>query len=141
MQAARRLITGELSRNGKDKCVGRAEALRQSMLALVDAPQVYQACPANWAPFVVVGEGGLARQPVRLMWPGIAEGWSANDDRAGLGRYCCKSHGGRSDAAMLRRHSKYHSRERHCQERDSSCAVNRKQESIRSQLIEFRSDF
>ena len=39
MQAARRLITGELSRKGKDKCVGRAEALRQSMLALDVIPQ------------------------------------------------------------------------------------------------------
>ena len=36
--------------------VGRAEALRQSMMALATNPQT--AHPFFWAPFVVVGEGG-----------------------------------------------------------------------------------
>jgi CHAT domain-containing protein/Flp pilus assembly protein TadD len=37
--------------------IGRAEALRRSMLALIDQGGV-KARPAYWAPFVVVGEGG-----------------------------------------------------------------------------------
>ena len=37
--------------------VGRAEALRRSMLALIDKGAVKEAHPAFWAPFVVVGEG------------------------------------------------------------------------------------
>jgi hypothetical protein len=40
-----------------DKTVGRAEAMRQSMLAMIDKAEVYRAHPAFWAPFVVVGEG------------------------------------------------------------------------------------
>ncbi len=40
--------------------IGRAEALRRSMLALMvkGGPDAH---PANWAPFVVVGEGGAWR--------------------------------------------------------------------------------
>jgi CHAT domain-containing protein len=39
--------------------VGRAEALKQSMLALMNTPkQPHLAHPMFWAPFVVVGEGG-----------------------------------------------------------------------------------
>jgi CHAT domain-containing protein len=41
-----------------DKGVGCAEARRQSMLALIDKGEAYEAHPAFWAPFVVVGEGG-----------------------------------------------------------------------------------
>ena len=41
--------------------IGRAEALRRSMLALMATPdKPYYAHPLFWAPFVVVGEG--ARQ-------------------------------------------------------------------------------
>ena len=41
--------------------IGRAEALRRSMLALMETPdKPYYAHPLFWAPFVVVGEG--ARQ-------------------------------------------------------------------------------
>jgi CHAT domain-containing protein len=39
-----------------DPKIGRAEALRRSMLALIQAGN-NNAHPANWAPFVVVGEG------------------------------------------------------------------------------------
>lgn len=39
----------------------RAEALRQSMLALMAEPEPRFAHPAIWAPFVVVGEGGADR--------------------------------------------------------------------------------
>jgi CHAT domain-containing protein len=41
-----------------DKSVGRAEAMRQSMLAMIDKGEAYEAHPAFWAPFVVVGDGG-----------------------------------------------------------------------------------
>jgi CHAT domain-containing protein len=37
--------------------IGRAEALRRSMIALIDRGGV-KARPAYWAPFVVVGDGG-----------------------------------------------------------------------------------
>ena len=44
----------ELARNGK---VGRAEALRRAMLVLIDKGDAHETHPANWAPFIVVGEG------------------------------------------------------------------------------------
>ena len=37
--------------------IGRAEALRRSMLALIDKGKDFEAHPAFWAPFVLVGEG------------------------------------------------------------------------------------
>jgi CHAT domain-containing protein/Tfp pilus assembly protein PilF len=54
-----RLITGMFERYASSPQIGRAEALRQSMLALMEdkkAPQF--AHPLYWAPFIVVGEGG-----------------------------------------------------------------------------------
>jgi CHAT domain-containing protein len=43
--------------------VGRAEAHRRAMLALLDdEDNPHYAHPLFWAPFVVVGEGGLTRQ-------------------------------------------------------------------------------
>jgi CHAT domain-containing protein len=44
-----------------DKAVGRAEAMRQSMLQLIDNGKTDEAHPAFWAPFVVVGEGAAAK--------------------------------------------------------------------------------
>ncbi len=45
-----------------EKGVGRAEALRRAMLALIDHPNnTALQHPAIWAPFVVVGEGGVRR--------------------------------------------------------------------------------
>ena len=38
--------------------MGRAEAFRISMRELIDKGQPWEAHPAEWAPFVVVGEGG-----------------------------------------------------------------------------------
>jgi hypothetical protein len=43
-----------------DKSVGRAGALRRSMLALIEKGEPHEAHPAYWAPFVVVGEGSVA---------------------------------------------------------------------------------
>jgi tetratricopeptide (TPR) repeat protein/CHAT domain-containing protein len=51
------LITGAVKRMAADKTVGRADALRQSMLAMIDSGKPDEAHPAYWAPFVVVGEG------------------------------------------------------------------------------------
>jgi CHAT domain-containing protein/tetratricopeptide (TPR) repeat protein len=56
-----KLITGAVSRMAADKSVGRAEAMRQSMLAMIDKGQFFEAHPAFWAPFVVVGEGAAAK--------------------------------------------------------------------------------
>jgi CHAT domain-containing protein len=52
-----KLITGAVSRMASDKSIGRAEAMREAMLALIDKGDADEAHPAFWAPFVVVGEG------------------------------------------------------------------------------------
>jgi CHAT domain-containing protein/tetratricopeptide (TPR) repeat protein len=54
-----KLITGAMSRIAADKATGRAEAMRQSMLALIHTGTPQEAHPAFWGPFVVVGEGGV----------------------------------------------------------------------------------
>jgi CHAT domain-containing protein len=56
-KATVKLITRTLSTMADDKAVGRSEALRRSMLALIENGEPDQAHPAIWAPFVVVGEG------------------------------------------------------------------------------------
>jgi len=50
------LVTKAFSEIRADAKVGRSEALRRSMLALIDSGG-RDAHPTNWAPFVVVGEG------------------------------------------------------------------------------------
>ena len=50
-----------MSRLAANKSMGRAEAMRQSMLALIDKGEPREAHPAFWAPFVTVGEGGAGR--------------------------------------------------------------------------------
>ena len=55
-----KLITGAVSRLAANKSMGRAEAMRQSMLALIESGTPREAHPAYWAPFVLVGEGGAA---------------------------------------------------------------------------------
>ena len=61
MLAAVQLITVALSEMARDPKVGRAEALRRSMLALIDKGDPEEGHPSSWAPFVVVGEGGSSR--------------------------------------------------------------------------------
>ena len=51
------LITGAMERLAADKSMARSEAMRQSMLSLIDRGGA-AAQPAYWAPFVVAGEGG-----------------------------------------------------------------------------------
>ncbi len=55
-----KLITGAVSRLAADKSMGRAEAMRQSMLALIDKGMPEESHPSYWAPFVVVGEGAIS---------------------------------------------------------------------------------
>ncbi|MDH6259332.1 CHAT domain-containing protein [Bradyrhizobium sp. BR13661] len=57
--AAVRLTTGAFSELTTHPGIGRAEALRRSMRALIaDRSSPRNADPAVWAPFVLVGEGG-----------------------------------------------------------------------------------
>ena len=57
--AAVRLTTGAFSELAAHPGIGRAEALRRSMKALIaDRSASRNADPAVWAPFVLVGEGG-----------------------------------------------------------------------------------
>ena len=57
--AAVKLTTGMLKRMKDEPEGGRADALRRSMLALMeDGGKPHYAHPMFWAPFVVVGEGG-----------------------------------------------------------------------------------
>ena len=53
-----KLITASFREMARDPKVGRAEALRRSMLALIDKGEPHEVHPSYWAPFVVVGEGG-----------------------------------------------------------------------------------
>jgi CHAT domain-containing protein len=56
-----KLITEAVDNLKTNPKIGRAEALRASMLAMIDSGQDAQAHPAFWLPFVLVGEGGAAR--------------------------------------------------------------------------------
>jgi CHAT domain-containing protein/tetratricopeptide (TPR) repeat protein len=57
--AAVKLTTGAFARLSKDPRIGRAEAMRRSIQALIaDRSSVHNADPSAWAPFVLVGEGG-----------------------------------------------------------------------------------
>jgi hypothetical protein len=61
-RSAPKLATGAVREMAGDAKVGRAEAMRRSMLALIDKGSKEEAHPAFWAPFVVVGEGAAGRQ-------------------------------------------------------------------------------
>ena len=56
-EAAVKITTRAFAELAADDRIGRAEALRRSMAALIDADQAESAHPAYWAPFVLVGEG------------------------------------------------------------------------------------
>jgi CHAT domain-containing protein/Tfp pilus assembly protein PilF len=58
-----KLITKALSLMAADKSVGRSEALRRSMLAMIETGEPHEAHPSYWAPFVVVGEGSVGATP------------------------------------------------------------------------------
>jgi len=59
-EAATRLTTATFDRLKADPKLGRAEALRQAMLAyLNDSASPRNAYPAFWAPFALIGEGAV----------------------------------------------------------------------------------
>jgi hypothetical protein len=55
------LITHAVGAISRDQKLGRAEALRRAMLAMIDKGNPHEAHPAYWAPFIVVGEGAAAK--------------------------------------------------------------------------------
>lgn len=57
-EAAVQLTTKTFTSLKADPTMRRAEALRRSMLALIDEGKPYQRHPSYWAPFIVVGAGG-----------------------------------------------------------------------------------
>ena len=59
-EATVKLITKAFGELKADPKIGRSEALRRSMVSMIETGDGY-AHPANWAPFVVVGEGGATR--------------------------------------------------------------------------------
>jgi CHAT domain-containing protein len=61
-KAAVALTTGAFAELANDPAIGRAEALRRSMMAMLDPANPPEfAHPLAWAPFVLVGEGGADR--------------------------------------------------------------------------------
>ncbi|MBC8074442.1 MAG: CHAT domain-containing protein, partial [Chloroflexales bacterium] len=56
--AAVKLTTKAFAALKADPKIGRAEALRRSMVELIKNGKAHEAHPAIWAPFVLVGEGG-----------------------------------------------------------------------------------
>ena len=61
--AAVKLTTTMFDEMRDDPGIGRAEALRRARLKLMtDAEKPHFAHPMFWAPFVVVGEGGVPQE-------------------------------------------------------------------------------
>jgi len=66
-QSARQLVTDLFKRQAEDPKIGRSEALRQAMMALMDGPgylnsegktEFAYAHPLFWAPYTIIGDGG-----------------------------------------------------------------------------------
>ena len=68
-QTAVKLTTRAFAELKANPAIGRAEALRVSMRALVEAGSGLEVHPSQWAPFVVVGEGSAAAQAASLQTP------------------------------------------------------------------------
>lgn len=67
-QSARQLVTDLFKRQADDPKLGRSEALRQAMMALADGPgylnaegktEFAYAHPLFWAPYSIIGDGGV----------------------------------------------------------------------------------
>jgi len=65
-QSARQLVTDLFKRQAENVKLGRSEALRQAMMALVDGPgylnadgktEFSYAHPLFWAPYTIIGDG------------------------------------------------------------------------------------
>ena len=52
-----KLITSAMREIARDRNVGRAEAVRRAMLAMINGGDTSEGHPSAWAPFIVVGEG------------------------------------------------------------------------------------
>jgi tetratricopeptide (TPR) repeat protein/CHAT domain-containing protein len=61
-EATVKLVTGAAREIANDPHVGRAEAMRRAMRALIEKGAPIEAHPSYWAPFIVVGEGAAVRQ-------------------------------------------------------------------------------
>jgi hypothetical protein len=59
--AAVKLTTGAFTALQANPQIGRAAALQQAMTAMVKSGNDTEVHPSNWAPFILVGEGGAAR--------------------------------------------------------------------------------
>jgi CHAT domain-containing protein/Tfp pilus assembly protein PilF len=59
-----KLTTGLIRALTTDPSIGRSEALRRSILAMIDSASDSENHPIAWAPFVLAGEGGAKRQGV-----------------------------------------------------------------------------
>ena len=69
-----KLITHAVGATTRDKTLGRAEALRRAMLAMIDKGEPREAHPAFWAPFVVVGEGAAADAKSQIIGAALPHG-------------------------------------------------------------------
>lgn len=82
-QAAVKLTTVALGEMQRDSSIGKAEALRRSMAALIASKDdAISAHPQIWAPFFIVGDGGAAGV-VRKSSPAETSSIKANDDLPG----------------------------------------------------------
>jgi hypothetical protein len=59
-KAAVKLTTQTFAELRSNPLIGRAEALRRSMAALIKNGQPFEAHPAVWGAFALVGEGGAS---------------------------------------------------------------------------------
>jgi CHAT domain-containing protein len=59
--AAVKLTTGAFTALQANPKISRAAALQQAMTAMVKSGNDTEVHPSNWAPFILVGEGGAAR--------------------------------------------------------------------------------
>lgn len=58
-----KLVTAAVCEMARDAGVGRVDAMRRSMLALIDKGEAHEAHPALWAPFVALVKALLHRRP------------------------------------------------------------------------------
>ena len=59
--ASEKLITTAVRELAANREIGRSEALRHAMSALIESASPHDAHPATWGPFVVVGEGAPSK--------------------------------------------------------------------------------
>ena len=78
-EATVKLISNAVKQMSLDPRVGRSEAVRQSMLQLIDHGNEQEAHPAFWAPFVVVGNGNTA---FKLPFSEKQKAWKRKDGRS-----------------------------------------------------------